>query len=336
MELDTSSAAQGISNQLGFSPCVCLGPNDLECGLVDSHLNRRAAHIFPIGINIQRMFRLNPYPARLKVRHLRDLQMIPMVDSRKQPQEPEPTHRAHGANVEQPIIQLGPRCNLHPAAIHRSIGKRGQNRRLIAASRPACTVFLRRGDLHRQRRKRQNGLRHAQQISSMPPQPPWQPVGPLRHFSVESHTGHATKVPRCMWRGPALSDSRRPVRVLEGSNHSQINEAHVFCAHTARTAAEFPPRRQRIPHPPQPQSPRKVIPTPRRHHQHRQSQPHQLPQMPMDRPIATKHKNNIGEFARSRHPHRPIDALLRLKALKVLERAPQPENGSCAHIAGRE
>jgi len=163
----------------------------------------------------------------------------------------------------------------------------------------------------------------------MPPQPPWQPVGPLRYFPVQPHSRHTTKVPRCMWRG-------RPARVLEWSNHSQINSAHIFCTNTARTAAEFSPSLQRIPHPPQSQRPRKVISTTRRHHQYRQPQPHQLPQVPMNRPIATKHQHHIGDVARRRQTHCPLDALLRLEWSQLLRRTSQPENGRRAHVAGRE
>ncbi len=132
-----------------------------------------------------------------------------------------------------------------------------------------------------------------------------------------------------MWRG-------RPARVLEWSNHSQINSAHIFCTNTARTAAEFSPSLQRIPHPPQSQRPRKVISTTRRHHQYRQPQPHQLPQVPMNRPIATKKQNDIGELTRGRHTHDPTDILLRLKRLQLFRRTSQPENGRRAHVAGRE
>ena len=99
------------------------------------------------------------------------------------------------------------------------------------------------------------------------------------------------------------SHSRRgPARAPEWRNHSQINPPHIFPA--SRAAAEFPPSRQRIPHPPQSQRPRKIIPTPRRHHQHRQPQPHQLPQMPVNRPIAAENQNHIGILARARHAHR--------------------------------
>ena len=68
----------------------------------------------------------------------------------------------------------------------------------------------------------------------------------------------------------------------------------------------------------------KIIPAPRRHHQDRRPHPHQLPQMPMHRPIPAKHQHRV-HVPGSRHPQPPLDALVRLKWFQVSRRTPQPE-----------
>ena len=159
------------------------------------HFHRRPAHEFPIGINIERIFRFNPHPWYLKIFDFRDVQMISAVNGRKQPQQPKSINRTDDAHIQQPIIHLGARSNLHPAAIQRSIGKRGQNRWPIAANGPACVVIGRRRNFHRQRRKSEDRGSQAQHVPTVPPQPARQPIRALSHFPIETDTSHRTEVP---------------------------------------------------------------------------------------------------------------------------------------------
>jgi len=95
--------------------------NDSQCALLNSHLNRSAANIFSVRINIKRTLGLNPHPSGLKILNFRNTQMISAVNRRKQPQEPQPIDGTDDANIKQPVIHLRPRRNLHPAAVDRSI-----------------------------------------------------------------------------------------------------------------------------------------------------------------------------------------------------------------------
>ncbi len=83
------------------------------------------------------MFRLHPHPRCLKVIDLADLQMPPAINRGEQPQKSESGESAHDANIQQPVIHLGLRSNLHSPAVHGSVRKCCQDRRLVAASRPA-------------------------------------------------------------------------------------------------------------------------------------------------------------------------------------------------------
>ena len=213
--------------------------------------------------------------------------MPPAVHSRQQTHESKSIHRAHYADIEQPIIHPGPRRNLHSSSIQRSIRKSSQQRRLIAANIPAILIALgSRQNLHRHRRERPNRRSQAQGVPSMPPQPSRQPVRPRRHLTVKPHSRHTAEVSRY----------RSRPRVIQRRNHSQIN-----CPNIPRPTAKSLPRLQRIPHPPHPQRSRKIVPTPYRHNQHRQAEPNQLRQMPMN-------EFHPRQITRRHPPRRPIPA----------------------------
>jgi hypothetical protein len=133
-----------------------------------------------------------------------------------------------------------------------------------------------------------------------------------------------------MWRGPALSDSRRShARVFEWSDDSQID-----CAYVVLPLAKTSPRRQRIPHPSQPKGARKIVSTSLRHDQHRQSKPYHLAEMAVDGSVTTKNQNHFGLIGDRRHPNAPIDARINLKRLEILLRTSQPKDNGSAHVRG--
>ncbi len=50
---------------------------------LNSHLNRRAADIFSIRINVDRTLRLNPHPLGLKILDFRNVEMLATINGRK-------------------------------------------------------------------------------------------------------------------------------------------------------------------------------------------------------------------------------------------------------------
>jgi hypothetical protein len=67
--------------------------------VLHADLNRSLTHEFPIGIDIERMFRLDPHARSLKVLDLFHSQMPPAVYRWEQGKELAPTQRPHHADV---------------------------------------------------------------------------------------------------------------------------------------------------------------------------------------------------------------------------------------------
>src|SRR5579871_5951923 len=89
------------------------------------------------------MLGLNPHPRSLKVLHFFDPEMLPGINAREHQEQLERFDSTDYTNVEQHIVHLRLRCNLHPSAKQWSIGEGRQDRRLIAADGPTRFTILR-------------------------------------------------------------------------------------------------------------------------------------------------------------------------------------------------
>ncbi len=78
----------------------------------------------------------------------------------------------------------------------------------------------------------------------------------------------------------------------------------------------------------------KVVAAAGRDHQHRQSELHELTQVPVDGAIAAKEQNDVRLIRSGRQPDAPIDRCIGLEGLQVFRRRSQPENGSGPHVRG--
>src|SRR5206468_2302437 len=165
-------------------------------------------------------------------------------------------------------------CDFHPAAIERSIGKGRQQSRSTAVNAPlrfSSTRTLRNSqNFHRRRNKRDDRREHAEQVSPMSAQPPWQLVRTPGYLPVEADASHAGKIG--MRRGVVLSG----IRSAEASDHSHINRTHRTYA-----TRESLPGFERVAHSSQSQRTGQIIATAGRHHEYRQSQSNQLLKVPM-------------------------------------------------------
>jgi len=159
----------------------------------------------------------------------------------------------------------------------------------------------------------------------MPSQPARQSVRSPCHFGIEPHPGHTAEISRrLVWRG-------HPARVCgQRQYHSQVDGANIILILIWRST-EPTPCGKRIAHTAQPKRASKIIPTASRNHQNRQSQPHQLTQVPVDSPIAAKEQDDVS-LIRSRHSHVPVNARVGLERLKIFPRTSQPENCGGAHV----
>jgi hypothetical protein len=102
------------------------------------------------------------------------------------------------------------------------------------------------------------------------------------------------------------------------------------------SGTKAPPRGQRIAHAAQPKSARKIITAARRDDQHGEPKPHQLTQVPMNSSIAAEQQHDVSLICVGWHSNAPLDRFIRLKRLEAFRRTSQTENGSGAHMRGRE
>ena len=186
------------------------------------HLDRRSAHIFSVGIDIERMlmFGLNPNASRGKVLDFTNVQMPAKVNGREHAEELEAIHAADDADVKQPVIHFRPRSDPHPSAIQRSVRERCQSRELLAARSPICgRVVVVHGQLpasesspEREQSERwsESGSERTRRARAASAANDCAP----RDLAVESKAGHTAKVSRSSTCGAsraalAVAESRR-------------------------------------------------------------------------------------------------------------------------------
>jgi hypothetical protein len=58
--------------------------------------------------------------------------------------------------------------------------------------------------------------------------------------------------------------------------------------------------------------------------------------MPVNCSVATEEENDVSLIGSGGHPDAPLDVLSGLEGLEVFRRTSQPEDGSSAHVRGRE
>ena len=105
-------------------------------GMFNRHLNRSPAHVIPVRINIQRMFRLDPHARSMEVQDLFDSQVPAAIHSRKQTEQSEAIDSTYNANIQQTIIHPGVWRDLHTAPIGRRVRKSSKQSGLIGTDCP--------------------------------------------------------------------------------------------------------------------------------------------------------------------------------------------------------
>jgi hypothetical protein len=120
--------------------------------------DRRAADVFSVGVDVERVFGFDAHAIGLKVFHVADAQMATRVHHRKHTEQFERIHAADHTDVEQAVVHFCVRRDLHAAAVGARVGESGEHRGLIAAGRPGELAVVtgcgrRRVNFHWQRRK---------------------------------------------------------------------------------------------------------------------------------------------------------------------------------------
>src|ERR1700691_5638993 len=130
--------------------------------------------------------------------------------------------------------------------------------------------FLFAQEYSRETAKTEDRGSQGQRVPAMYTQPARQGMSPARHFAIEPHASHAGKITlsaeHCVARWLMCAGAPR---VFGRRDNFEIEHTNIFLAST-----EPAPRGERIAHAAQPQSASKVVPTARRHDQHRQPEFH--------------------------------------------------------------
>src|SRR5580698_8858975 len=111
--------------------------NNPQRRLLNSHFDRSAANVFTIGINIEWMLRFHAQARSRKIFDLADAKMPPKINAGKHAEQLERIDTAHHADIEQAVVHLRAGSDLHPSAIHGSVGEGRKDCGLMAANGPA-------------------------------------------------------------------------------------------------------------------------------------------------------------------------------------------------------
>src|SRR5580698_4594686 len=174
--------------------------NNPQRRLLNSHFDRSAANVFTIGINIEWMLRFHAQARSRKIFDLADAKMPPKINAGKHAEQLERIDPAHHADIEQAVVHLRAGSDLHPSAIHGSVGEGRKDCGLMAANGPAFmprriqAVLIRRGNLHRKRRKPKYRWDQTQRVSAVSAQPSRQTIRPPRDFAIEAGARDTTEV----------------------------------------------------------------------------------------------------------------------------------------------
>src|SRR6266852_2555667 len=203
--------------------------------------DRGLADILAVGVDVEGMLGFDAQARGLKVIDLRHAEVPPKIDGWEHAEQFERIDAAHDADIQQAVVHFGVGSDLHAPTIRGSVGEGCEDGGLVAADRPDAVYDL--GllsvglslwcqDFHWQRRKVKDGRGQAHYIPAVCPQPARQLVRATRDFAVQANAGCAAEVSSAVdrvarwfvWRGPALSDSRRGLaRAFQRRNEPQVN-----------------------------------------------------------------------------------------------------------------
>ena len=136
-------------------------------------------------------------------------------DGGRPAQQFEFVHPANETYIEQTVIKLCPRCNLHPAAIPMRIPHRNKKRRP-----PEFSVFC--DDSHLNCSERDQRPQRCQQVSAVAFQPWWQTIRSRIGLGIHACAGDTAE--------ERLSFRLRLSLLIAGVNRSEVDFAHISAA----------------------------------------------------------------------------------------------------------